>query len=102
MAAIRDNDDGDDVDEDGRPDCTVIITTADLSTKTVFILMIIWSFADYWGGWACFFVSIFVIGLLTALIGDIAGSFGCTIGLKDAVTAISFVALGTSVPGSEA
>ncbi|KAK7104003.1 sodium/calcium exchanger 1-like [Littorina saxatilis] len=53
---------------------------------------------DYWGGWACFVVSILMIGLLTALIGDLAASFGCTIGLKDAVTAISFVALGTSVP----
>jgi len=40
-----------------------------------------------------------MIGVLTAVIGDLASSFGCTIGLKDAVTAISFVALGTSVPG---
>ena len=54
---------------------------------------------DYWGGWACFMVSIVMIGVLTAVIGDLASSFGCTIGLKDAVTAISFVALGTSVPG---
>ena len=54
---------------------------------------------DYWGGWACFFASIIMIGVLTAVIGDLASSFGCTIGLKDAVTAISFVALGTSVPG---
>ena len=40
-----------------------------------------------------------MIGLLTAFINDLASSFGCTIGLKDSVTAISFVALGTSVPG---
>ncbi|KAK3587772.1 hypothetical protein CHS0354_042732 [Potamilus streckersoni] len=53
---------------------------------------------DYWGGWACFIVSIIMIGVLTAFIGDLASSFGCTIGLKDAITAISFVALGTSVP----
>ncbi|XP_033114906.1 sodium/calcium exchanger 1-like [Anneissia japonica] len=53
---------------------------------------------DIWGGYACFFVSIFMIGLLTGVIGDIASSFGCTIGLLDSVTAISFVALGTSVP----
>ncbi|KAI1719587.1 sodium/calcium exchanger protein [Ditylenchus destructor] len=53
---------------------------------------------DYWGGWACFTVSIFMIGLLTAVIGDLASQFGCWVGLKDAVTAISFVALGTSVP----
>lgn len=53
---------------------------------------------DYWGGWACFTVSIILVGVLTAFIGDFASHFGCTIGLKDAVTAVSFVALGTSVP----
>ncbi|TKR60583.1 hypothetical protein L596_027810 [Steinernema carpocapsae] len=53
---------------------------------------------DYWGGWACFIVSIIMIGVLTALIGDLASQFGCWVGLKDAVTAITFVALGTSVP----
>ncbi|XP_037545564.1 sodium/calcium exchanger 1 isoform X6 [Nematolebias whitei] len=53
---------------------------------------------DYWNGWACFVVSIIVIGLLTAVIGDLASHFGCTVGLKDSVTAVVFVALGTSVP----
>ncbi|XP_053085431.1 sodium/calcium exchanger 1a isoform X6 [Pangasianodon hypophthalmus] len=53
---------------------------------------------DYWNGWACFIVSICMIGLLTAVIGDLASHFGCTIGLKDSVTAVVFVALGTSVP----
>jgi solute carrier family 8 (sodium/calcium exchanger) len=54
---------------------------------------------EIWGGWACFIVSIFIIGVLTAVIGDLASHFGCTVGLKDSVTAISFVALGTSLPG---
>ena len=40
-----------------------------------------------------------MIGVLTAIVGDLASQFGCWVGLKDAVTAISFVALGTSVPG---
>ncbi|XP_061749828.1 sodium/calcium exchanger 3 isoform X3 [Nerophis ophidion] len=53
---------------------------------------------DYMNGWACFVVSIVIIGLLTAVIGDLASHFGCTIGLKDSVTAVVFVALGTSVP----
>ncbi|XP_071361653.1 sodium/calcium exchanger 1-like isoform X4 [Trachinotus anak] len=53
---------------------------------------------DYWNGWACFVVSICGIGLLTAVIGDLASHFGCTVGLKDSVTAVVFVALGTSVP----
>ncbi|XP_060734999.1 sodium/calcium exchanger 1b isoform X2 [Tachysurus vachellii] len=53
---------------------------------------------DYWNGWACFVVSIIMIGVLTAFIGDLASHFGCTVGLKDSVTAVVFVALGTSVP----
>ncbi|XP_013889572.1 sodium/calcium exchanger 2b [Austrofundulus limnaeus] len=53
---------------------------------------------EYWNGWACFFVSISSIGLLTAVIGDLASHFGCTVGLRDTVTAVVFVALGTSIP----
>lgn len=40
-----------------------------------------------------------MIGLVTAVIGDVAGHLGCFIYLKDSVNAIAFVALGTSVPG---
>lgn len=54
---------------------------------------------EYCHGWACFVVSILIIGMLTAIIGDLASHFGCTIGLKDSVTAVIFVAFGTSVPG---
>nr|XP_020644188.1 sodium/calcium exchanger 3 isoform X3 [Pogona vitticeps] len=53
---------------------------------------------EYCNGWACFIVSILIIGMLTAIIGDLASHFGCTIGLKDSVTAVIFVAFGTSVP----
>ncbi|XP_016413305.1 sodium/calcium exchanger 1-like [Sinocyclocheilus rhinocerous] len=38
------------------------------------------------------------IKFLTAVTGDLASHFGCTIGLKDSVTAVVFVALGTSIP----
>ncbi|KAJ6224821.1 hypothetical protein RDWZM_003366 [Blomia tropicalis] len=51
-----------------------------------------------WNGWACFIVSIIGIGVLTSLINDLASHFGSTVHLKDSVTAISLVALGTSVP----
>ena len=54
---------------------------------------------DRMGGWLCFVISIVWIGVLTAVIGDVASAFGCSVGLKDSVTAIAFVALGTSVPG---
>ncbi|CAF0799879.1 unnamed protein product [Adineta ricciae] len=50
------------------------------------------------GGWLCFIVSILIIGMLTAVIGDLATHFGCTVGLTDTMTAIAFVALGTSLP----
>ena len=40
-----------------------------------------------------------MIGVCTAVIGDVAGHLGCFIYLKDSVNAIAFVALGTSVPG---
>ena len=50
------------------------------------------------GGWICFFISLGLIGVVTALIGDLAGLFGCSVGMKDEVTAITFVALGTSLP----
>jgi solute carrier family 8 (sodium/calcium exchanger) len=43
-------------------------------------------------------VSIAAIGIVTAVIGDIASQLGCYINLKDTVNAITFVALGTSVP----
>lgn len=39
-----------------------------------------------------------MIGLLTAIVGDLATIFGCLVGLKKEVTAITFVAMGTSLP----
>ncbi|XP_069947311.1 sodium/calcium exchanger 1 isoform X2 [Cherax quadricarinatus] len=53
---------------------------------------------EYLYGWLTFWVSILLIGVVTAFIGDVASHLGCTIGLKDSVTAIAIVALGTSVP----
>merc|ERR1719412_2374580 len=52
----------------------------------------------FYNGYVTFVVSILMIGLCTAVIGDIASHLGCFIFLKDSVNAIAFVALGTSVP----
>ncbi|CAI2351135.1 unnamed protein product [Caenorhabditis sp. 36 PRJEB53466] len=49
-------------------------------------------------GYPCFLVALVAIGLVTAVVGDVASIFGCMVGLKDAVTAITLVALGTSLP----
>jgi len=53
---------------------------------------------DYCGGWLCFCCALAMIGGVTALIGDLAALFGCCLGIPDSVTAITFVALGTSLP----
>ncbi|XP_038817931.1 sodium/calcium exchanger 2-like isoform X2 [Salvelinus namaycush] len=92
--------DGDDDDEEGReerlPSCYDYV----MHFLTVFwkVLFAFVPPTEYWNGWACFFVSISVIGILTAVIGDLASHFGCTVGLRDTVTAVVFVALGTSIP----
>lgn len=53
---------------------------------------------SYCGGWLTFLFSLMWIGLLTLIVGDMASIFGCLIGLNDLITAITFVALGTSMP----
>ena len=52
----------------------------------------------YAGGWACFFLALVMIGAVTFIVGEFANLFGCVLGIKPAVTAITFVALGTSLP----
>ena len=66
-----------------------------------FLFQILFSFVppcSWYGGWLTFGVALCFIGGLTAIIGDIASIFGCLIQLKPEVTAITFVALGTSLP----
>merc|ERR1719443_573014 len=53
---------------------------------------------DFLGGWLCFFVSLCGIAGVTVMIGDLAGLLGCSMGIDDSITAITFVALGTSLP----
>ena len=54
--------------------------------------------AHWGGGIPCFIAAICFIGGLTAVVGEIAGAMGCVMGLKPGVTAITFVAIGTSLP----
>lgn len=53
---------------------------------------------DYCHGWVSFFCALVAIGLLTAIMSDLACLFGCLLGMPDSFTAILFVALGTSLP----
>ena len=71
----------------------------------LFLLSLPWKLAvafapppRLFGGWACFVVVLGLIGVLTALIGDVAAHMGCCMGLQPSITAITFVALGTSLP----
>lgn len=50
------------------------------------------------GGWVCFVASLIGIAFLTACVSDLAEMFGCVLGVPDIITAITFVALGTSMP----
>lgn len=95
----------DDDEENGEEADEVTVRMPSCSDYVMHVFTVFWKvlFAfvpptDYWGGWACFVTSILLIGVLTAFVGDLASHFGCTIGLKDSVTAISLVALGTSIP----
>jgi len=54
--------------------------------------------AVYCEGKVTFGVALVFIGFVTAIIGDLATLFGCVMGLEPSVTAITFVALGTSLP----
>ncbi|XP_040849080.1 sodium/calcium exchanger 1 isoform X20 [Ochotona curzoniae] len=96
VSAGDEDDDDDECGEEKLPSCFDYV----MHFLTVFwkVLFAFVPPTEYWNGWACFIVSILMIGLLTAFIGDLASHFGCTIGLKDSVTAVVFVALGTSVP----
>jgi Ca2+/Na+ antiporter len=53
---------------------------------------------DYADGWVCFVIALVFIGGVTAIIGDMAALLGCVMNVPDAITAITFVALGTSLP----
>jgi len=53
---------------------------------------------DYCDGWLCFGVALLAIGIVTTLISDLANLVGCCLGMPGEITAITIVALGTSLP----
>jgi len=82
--------------EEKMPSCgDYIMHFLTLPWKLIFAFIPPTAFAN---GYVTFVISIAMIGLCTAVIGDVAGHLGCFINLKDGVNAIAFVALGTSVP----
>jgi len=53
---------------------------------------------DFCGGWACFSGALVMIAFVTAIVGDMANLVGCTLDILPETAAITFVALGTSLP----
>mmetsp|Transcript_75506 Transcript_75506/g.179346 ORF Transcript_75506/g.179346 Transcript_75506/m.179346 type:complete len:825 (+) Transcript_75506:75-2549(+) len=66
-----------------------------LPWKVLFALIPPTEFAD---GWACFYAALIGIALVTAAISDLANLLGCVLELEPQITAITIVALGTSLP----
>jgi hypothetical protein len=51
-----------------------------------------------WGGKLAFIIALSYIGIVTAVVGEFATILGCVLGIDDSITAITLVALGTSLP----
>ncbi|CAD7929401.1 unnamed protein product [Amoebophrya sp. A25] len=52
----------------------------------------------YGNGWATFYGALLIICIQTAIVADVAEMVGCNLDIPDMVTAITLVALGTSLP----
>mmetsp|Transcript_92983 Transcript_92983/g.240233 ORF Transcript_92983/g.240233 Transcript_92983/m.240233 type:complete len:811 (+) Transcript_92983:88-2520(+) len=77
----------------GMPDWIMHIVS--LPWKLIFALVPPVEYAD---GWVCFGICLVMIGLVTMLISDLANLLGCALTIKPAITAVTLVALGTSLP----
>jgi solute carrier family 8 (sodium/calcium exchanger) len=79
-----------------KPSCGVyVMHFLSLPWKLVFALV---PPTEFLSGWTCFFCSLIGIGCLTLVVGELASVIGCLLKIEDAITAITFVALGTSLP----
>lgn len=92
---VVDDDDDDDEEEGGPGTFDYVMHAISLPWKLLFAFV---PPTDYCDGWFTFAVSLLMIGLVTALVGDCANLAGDCIGLNPEITAITFVALGTSLP----
>ena len=83
----------------------LIITSPSLSDAVMHFLLITWKIffslippVKSGGGWPAFFIALGMVGAITAIVGDVAEPLGCVLSIPPAITAITLVALGTSVP----
>jgi len=92
---IGDADDEEDGPAAKKPCLTVFFHVLSIPWKLLFAFV---PPCDYCGGWACFFGALFMIAVVTTIVGDMANLVGCTLDILPETAAISFVALGTSLP----
>jgi len=96
---VVDDDDDDDGEEDGEKDPPTpqdwFFHIISLPWKLLFATV---PPTDFCGGWACFCGSLAMIAVVTALVGDMANMVGSCMGIHPEITAVTFVALGTSLP----
>merc|ERR1740133_431802 len=93
---IGDDDGGDVEDGGGGPsklDYFILFLTVPWKLLFAFVPPV-----DYCGGWLCFCCALAMIAVVTALVGDMANLVGCTLDILPETAAITFVALGTSLP----
>lgn len=78
----------------------VSLTEAIMHFATVFwkVLFALVPPPHWGGGWPAFLIALSFIGAVTAVVGEVASLLGCVVGMEDSITAITFVALGTSLP----
>jgi len=92
--------DDDDDDDDGEPDPPTAVDYVMHAVTMPWKVLVTLAVPPpvYCGGWICFVAALAAIGGLTMFIMDCATLFGCLAGINDQITAITFVALGTSMP----
>ena len=90
---------GRELDEEGEPQplkwSTIFAHYISVTWKLLFAIV---PPPEMYSGAPCFVVSLIMIGGLTYFVAPIASMFGCAVGLSDLMTAIVFVAVGTSLP----
>ena len=91
---------GPQIDEDN-----MVLEDIEIGEALSHFLAIVWKVifatippAHYYGGYPCFAFALIHIGVFTAVVGEVATILGCSINLKESVTAITLVAMGTSLP----
>lgn len=103
--SVEDDDDDDEI-EDRQADAESETSGPSVLDYVLHIFMLPWKVAfavvapppNICGGWCLFWLSLAYIAILIAVVWDLASLLGCCLNMDDELTAITIVALGTSLP----